>query len=209
MMRVCFHSICVWQHRRILAHCRRRPVYSDHLSSLVCYVSRRLAWQACLHCLVQFPTCPDLEVVPRYSTARVRTLMTRQTPWPRVGRCPRPCLGRAFQSIKSQLPYDMWHAVSRILGHGFFGFPPPPRTGRHAKSGSQRFHREFQFVLAVWRKLRTGTFLASKGEQRISGDILQWTDRYSIPSGRSLAPSAPLNLPLAISTVTNSTRSSL
>ena len=92
--------------------------------------------------------------------------------------------------------------VMLYLGHGFLGFQhnPPHRTGRHAKSGSQRFHREFQFVLAVWRKQCTGTFLASKGEQRISCDTLQWTDRYLIPSGSSLAPSAPLNFHLAIST---------
>ena len=76
----------------------------------------------------------------------------------------------------------------------------PPRTGRQAKSGSQRSHKDFQVVLAVWRNPRTGTFCASEGEPRISSDISQWTDRYSIASGRSRAPSASLNLLLAIST---------
>ena len=76
----------------------------------------------------------------------------------------------------------------------------PPRTGRQAKSGSQRSHKDFQVVLAVWRNPRRGTFCASEGEPRISSDISQWTDRYSIASGRSRAPSASLNLLLAIST---------
>ena len=53
---------------------------------------------------------------------------------------------------------------------------------------------------AVWRYPRTGAFLASESEQRTSGDTSQWTDRYSIASGRSRAPSASMNLPLEIST---------
>ena len=52
----------------------------------------------------------------------------------------------------------------------------------------------------MWRIPRTGTFCASEGEPRIGGDISQWTDRYSIASGRLRAPCASLNSPLAIST---------
>ena len=56
-----------------------------------------------------------------------------------------------------------------------------------------------QLWTQLWRNPRTGTFFAAQGEQRISGDISQWTDGYSIVSGRS--PFRILKLPLAISTV--------
>ena len=74
-------------------------------------------------------------------------------------------------------------------------------TGRHWKSGSQRSHMEFQDVVAVWRKPRTGTFVTSpEPELRTSGDISQWTDRYWIADGRSRSPCAAMNFTLAIST---------
>ena len=50
------------------------------------------------------------------------------------------------------------------------------------------------------RNPRTGTFLASNGEPKASGDTSQWTCRFSIASDYSWAPSASTILPLAIST---------
>ena len=78
--------------------------------------------------------------------------------------------------------------VKLYLGQGFFEIliaaamphKPLPRTGRQAKSGSQRSHKEFQFVLIVWSNPFTGTFCASEGEPRISSDISQRTDRYHV-----------------------------
>ena len=44
---------------------------------------------------------------------------------------------------------------------------------------------EFQDVVAVWRKQRTGTFVTySEPDLRTSGDISQWTDRDWIAVGR-------------------------
>ena len=83
--------------------------------------------------------------------------------------------------------------VMLYVGQCFSGSLLPyklPRFGCNAKSGSQRFHKKFQFELAAWRNLRTGTFCASEGEPRTSVDISKWTDRYSIPSGHSVAFSA-------------------
>ena len=61
----------------------------------------------------------------------------------------------------------------------------PLRISRQAKSESQRSREEFQFHLAVWRNLRTGTF-ASKGEPRISGDISQCSGLTGIRSHRAI-----------------------
>ena len=65
--------------------------------------------------------------------------------------------------------------------------------------GKPTFPQEIPFVWAAWRNPRTGTFCTSEGElTRSSCDISQWTDRYSNPLGSSRAPSASMNLPLAI-----------
>ena len=71
------------------------------------------------------------------------------------------------------------------------------RTGRQWKSGSQRCNMEFQDVVAIWRKLRTGTFVSSAREPIY---ISQWTVRYWIEDGRSRAPCASMNFTLVIST---------
>ena len=44
--------------------------------------------------------------------------------------------------------------------------------------------RKFLVALAVWRNPRLGTFLGSKDEARPSCNILQWTNKHSIASGR-------------------------
>ena len=118
--------------------------------------------------------------------ACARTPTTKKTPSPLGGqRCSaRAQPGRASHSI------EICQAVSRP---GLFG-NPDCCTSPLAQD------KQFQVVLAVWRNPCTGTFCASEGEQRISSDISQWTDRYSIASSRSWAPSASLNLLLAIST---------
>ena len=105
--------------------------------------------------------------------ARERTPTTKKTPWPRGGPrcCAQACLGRAFQSIENRLHFDMCHAVSRPGLFELFIAAQAPRTGRQAKSGSKRSHKEFHFVLAVWRNPSTGTFFASEGELRTSCDI--------------------------------------
>ena len=60
---------------------------------------------------------------------------------------------------------------------------------------------EFQDVVAIWRKQRTGTFVASfEPELRTSGNISQWTVRYWIACGLSGAPCTSMNLTLVIST---------
>ena len=113
------------------------------------------------------------------------------------------CWGSLAWSLASVVPPELalgehlnpWRFVKLYLGQGFLEI----LTRRQAKSGSQRSHKEFQVVLAVCRNPRTGTSCASEGEPRISGDKSQWTDRYSIASGRSQAPSASTNLLLAIS----------
>ena len=77
--------------------------------------------------------------------------------------------------------------VKLYLGHGFFEILVAhklPSTGRQAKSGSQRFHREFQFVLAFWRNPPKGTFSASEGEPKISG----------LTGIRVISPDFPLEL---------------
>ena len=139
--------------------------------------------------------------------ARARTPTTRKTPWPRG--CPRCSArarpGRASQSVGTG-SIMRFVKLRLYLRHGFFKILIAAQALTHrtqAKPGSQRsqstFHKEFQFVLAFVRNPHTGTFCASEGEPRISSDISQWTDSYSIASGRLLAPSSSLNLPLAIS----------
>ena len=46
--------------------------------------------------------------------------------------------------------------------------------------------------------LFTYNMLYMTGDPRICSNILQWTDRYSIASGRSQAPSASMNLSLVV-----------
>ena len=147
-----------------------------------------------MHAAVRVLTCPGEEDVSDCAredpddeedalAARRPALFRRSSPWASISNHVdlSTCISaRAFW--KSLLPHK------------------PPRTGRQAKSGSQRSHKEFQVGLAVCRNPRTGTSCASQGEPRISGDKSQWTDRYSIASGRSRAPSASTNLLLAIST---------
>ena len=128
-------------------------------------------------------------------------MLSEKTPWPRGGpRCSaREHLERAFQTIERRLQDDPCQAVShpglsRTLRCQTS--PPPPDA-----TGSQRSHMEFQDVVAVWRKQRTGTFVTSfEPELRTSSDISQWTDRYWIADGRSRAPCASMNFTLAIST---------
>ena len=132
--------------------------------------------------------------------ARERTPTTRKTPWPRGGpRCSaRARPGRASRSM------EICQAVSRP---GLFG-NPDCRTSPLAQDAKQsqeanvptRNSRLCWQLGKIHTQPGTGTFCASEGELRISSNISQWTDRYSIASGCSLAPSASLNLLLAIST---------
>ena len=91
--------------------------------------------------------------------------LSKKTPWPRGGPrcCAQACLGRAFRFIENRLHFDMCHAVSRPGLFELFIAAQAPRTGRQAKSGSKRSHKEFHFVLAVWRNPSTGTFCVSEG----------------------------------------------
>ena len=71
--------------------------------------------------------------------------------------------------------------------------PPNTQAGRHWKSGSHSSHMEFQDVVAIWRKQRTGTLVTSpEPELRTSCDISQWTDRYWIADGGQLPVAGPL-----------------
>ena len=107
-----------------------RAVVGGCLPNRALDVSTRLA---CLHGI------PHWQVPPvqtwRYSTASVRTRTTRQTPWPRGGPrcCTQPHLGRAFQSIKYRLHYDMCHVVSWL---GLFQ-TPHSRTSPPAQNVTQ------------------------------------------------------------------------
>ena len=54
-----------------------------------------------------------------------------------------------------QAAQDLWE--KQRLQYATLQHKPPPCTGHHTKSGSQSSHKEFQFVLAVWRDLSTRT----------------------------------------------------
>ena len=101
----------------------------------------------------------------------------RKTPWPSI-------------SIhRGQLHHDICQAVSRP---GLFR-DPNCSTSPPAKQS-----QEANVLTRIWQ---FGEICSQEqSEPRISGDILQWTGRYSIALGRSRAPSASLDLPPAIST---------
>ena len=76
----------------------------------------------------------------------------------------------------------------------------PPSTGRHWKSGSHSSHMEFQDVVAIWRKQRTGTFVTSPEPELISRSGQTGIGSRMAGNGLSLAPCASMNLYLVIST---------
>ena len=102
-------------------------------------------------------------------------------------------------------------SVCALLGrfHPPHSFAKPPPLFSVCDSGhtnrSGHFVFEFQDVVAVWRKPRTGTFItSSEPELRSSCDISQWTDRYWIRLSRGWPFAVPvcchMNFTLAIST---------
>ena len=71
-----------------------------------------------------------------------------------------------FQSIENRLNCDIVSYCISARTSSKSSLPHKPfRTGRQAKSGSQLSHKEFQFVLALWRNQSKGTFYTSKGER--------------------------------------------
>ena len=100
------------------------------------------------------------------------SLFCASSPWTSISDHKEAAAGRSLSSrisfrdfSKSSLPHK------------------PPRTGRHAKSksGRQCSHMEFQDLLAVWRKPRTGTFVGHwQAEPPLHGWAQKGLTRFGI-----------------------------
>ena len=183
---ILLYSLCALPLRLIFARRPRRPpaesgARREPAPRLACTAQHEFApVQARRMCLI----------------ARARTPTTRKTPWPRGGpRCfarARLGRGRASRSIEDRLHYEICQAVSRqgLFGNSHCRTSPLASDAKQSQEANVPT-RNSSLCWLCGRNLRTGNFCAIEVETRISGDISQRNDRYSIAPGDR----GPLPLP--------------
>ena len=170
---VCFNRPIVFQSLLLEFSCPNpaTPIARDHLTDSICVFPAGGSWRAVGVGRLPIDVSTRRRVTPGF-LARSSTIShlsrpgcTRPRPWGpgRRGRRPGCAATRVdAHDLAFDKHFNPWRTGSNmicamcILAWAFSNSSlphKPPRTGRHEKSGSQRFHKEFQFVLTVWSPL--------------------------------------------------------